>query len=575
MKKSVRLIPFVLAVLLILAFAMHAQAEKTSGVVRVLLTKLKITDQLVISLDGSYTLGELAFQRGSHLTVTCADNALYVYYEGMSMKMGKSLTLVRHATDDGLENGLRFNKDYPLHPGDLHLSLVNGSMRAVLHAPVEEYLLGVVPYEMSDSFPLEALKAQAVAARTYALKKAGSDKDYDLEDNTNDQAYNGIKAEYKNAAQAVRETAGQCGYYKGALAECYYSASNGGQTELATHVWGRTGLNYLVMNDDPYDLQNPESVVKRSTLPKKLKSNDDLGALKEPVLSALSELLESKGYDGDMEQIQVVGIQDVETALPLYQDSPSKIMTLLRLFLNVKARKLITEAPEEEEDISIFTVLEDPKPLAAASPTPSAEPGEKWGQPEELPEPVLVTLDIFPLVERALNLSINGGSNEIISVRETSASFVIESRRYGHGVGMSQRGAQWMAGKYRWTYEQILRFYYPGMELKTVQYTFSMPQKLSSLFLTTPGPAASPTPRPTIMPVLSTPGPQEYKVTVTNIGENSYLNLRSKPNTQSEVVRLLYYGQELIVTHEEGDWLTVHTDTLNGFVMKEFVNKVE
>ena len=575
LKKTIRFLSLILAVLLIFPFSMQAKAEKSDGVVRVLLTKLKTSDQLKISLDGSYTLDGIAFQRGSRLTVFSDGVSLYVYYEGMSLNLGREMTLIRHAAEDGLENGLRFNGAYELHPGDLKLSIVNGGIRAVLHAPVEEYLLGVVPYEMNDAFPLEALKAQAVAARTYALKRTGAARDYDVEDNTNDQAYYGVKAENKNAARAVRETAGQCGYYEGKMADCYYSASNGGQTELASHVWGKANPGYLQMNDDPYDLANPESAVKRASLPKVLKSNDDLGALKTPILSALSELLESRGYDGDMEQIRVVGIQGAETAQPLYLDSPSKIMTQLRLFLTVEARKLIPDDYSDEVEYSIFTVIDDDAPLPTPSPSPTSAAGEKWSAPQTLPEAVPVTLDIFPFVEKSLNLSINSGSNELISVRETDAAFVLESRRYGHGVGMSQRGAQYMAGLYRWTYDQILRFYYPGMKLETVSYSFSMPPKLDSRFLATPGPAATPTPRPTVMPVLTTPGPREYKVRVTNIGVNSYLNLRAQPNTQAEVIRQLYYGQELIVTDESGDWFTVRTDDLTGFVMKEFVQKAQ
>ena len=574
LKKTIRFISFFLAILLLLPLSMRAEAEKTSGIVRVLLTRVKVTDQMKISLDGSYTLNDIAFQRGSSLTVVNSKGSLYVYYEGMSLNVGKQMLLKRHETEAGLENGLRLNGAYELHPGDLKLTAADGGIRAVLHAPVEEYLLGVVPYEMSDSFPLEALKAQAVAARTYALKRANSAKDYDVEDNTNDQAYYGVKTQNKNAARAVQETAGQCGFYKGVMADCYYSASNGGQTELVSHVWAREDPGYLVMNDDPYDVLNPESTVRRAVLPKTLKSNDDLGALKEPVLSALSEMLESKGYDGDMEQIQILGITNAETAVPKYHDSPSKVMTLLRLFLTVQARRLVPEDLMEEE-ISIFTVIDDEAPLSTETPAPASASEEKWSQPEVLPEPVLVTLDLFPQVEKALNLSINSGSNELITVDETPASFALESRRFGHGVGMSQRGAQCMAGLYRWTYDQILRFYYPGMQLETVRYTASLAPKLDARFLTTPGPAATPTPRPTLMPVLNTPGPQEYRVKVTNIGENSYLNMRAQPSTQSEVIRLLYYGQELIVTHEDGEWLTVRTDDLNGFVMKEFVQRAE
>ncbi len=572
LKTCLRFAAFALALLMLLPPVPPARAEKTAGVVRVLLTRLNLTNRLEIALDGSYTLNELAFQRGSRLTVSCVGGTIMVYYEGMALDAGKQFTLVRHETEAGKENGLRLNGAYELHPGDLTVSVRDGQLRAVLRAPVEEYLLGVVPYEMSDSFPLEALKAQAVAARTYALRRAGANPDYDVVDNTNDQAYYGVRAQHVNAARAVRETAGLCGFYQDSLAECYYSASNGGQTEIASHVWGKGNPGYLVMADDPYDLENPESVVKQASLPKSFSGSEGLGALKEPVLGALSEILESRGFDGDMDHIRVTGITGAETAVPLYTDSPSKIMTLLRLSLTVQARRLLTEPEDGEEDISIFTVMTGETPVPTAQTEPA---GERWSAMETLPQPVLVTLDIFPLVESALGLSINGGSNELITVRETNRAFVLEARRFGHGVGMSQRGAQCMAGTYHWTYEQILRFYYPGMQLDTVTYTATLAPMLDARFLATPGPAATPTPRPTVMPVKSTPGPEEYRVKVTNIGENSYLNMRAQPSTQSDVIRLLYYGQELIVLHEDGDWLTVRTDDLNGYVMKEFVQKAE
>ncbi len=575
LRKTFRCLSLCLALVLIMALAPSAGAEKTSGVVRVLLTRLNLTDRLEIALDGSYTLNELSFQRGSHLTVSCASGSLFVYYEGMALNAGKQLLLKRHQADAGKENGVRLNGAYELHPGDLSVTIQNGQLQAVLHAPVEEYLLGVVPYEMSDSYPLDALKAQAIAARTYALRKAGSSASYDLVDNTNDQAYYGVKAENVNAAQAVRGTEGMCGWYKGELAQCYYSASNGGQTELASHVWGGENPGYLAMVDDPYDLENPDSTVKRYSLPKTLTENKQLGPLEEPILSALSEALEARGYDGDMEHIRVTGIQSAETAVPLYSDSPSRVMTLLRLHLTVRARHLLEDDADEEE-ISIFTVFSDASPVPS-SPAVQETPGpqEKWSPMETLSSPLPVTLDLFPLVESALNLSINGGRNEIITVRETDSTFVLESRRYGHGVGMSQRGAQRMAGDFHWTYDQILRFYYPGMEIKKMAYTFTLPEPVNSRFLATPGPAATPTPRPTLIPVSSTPGPEEYRIRVTNIGITSYLNLRAEPTTQSAVLRQLYYGQELIVTKDLGEWLQVRADDAAGYVMSSFVTKIQ
>ena len=561
MKKSFRCL-IILSVLLLLPSIPLAHGEKMDGVVRVLLTKLNLTDRVEISLDGSYTLNGIAFQRGSDLIVSCASGSLMVYYEGMSMDAGQSLTLTRHAVPEGQENGLRFNGSYELHPGDLVLSIQSRQLRPVLYAPVEEYLLGVVPYEMSDSFPLEALKAQAVAARTYALKRIGAHADYDVVDNTNDQAYYGVKKEHTNAARAVQETKGVCGYYKGKMADCYYSASNGGQTELVNHVWGEGDYGYLTMIDDPYDLENRESVVKSAALPKIISTHSQFMGLENEILGMLSETMESMGYDGDSRYIRITGIENAELTLPLYTDSPSKIMTLLKLTLQVEGRKLIIQ--DEEEEISIFAL-------------PTEEPlqkNETWSKMQPLPKPIIIALDIFPFVESTLNLSINGGSNEIMTIRETETAFILESRRYGHGVGMSQRGAQCMAGNYDWNYLQILRFYYPGMDLKTLNYSFSLPKPLGQSFLSTPAPAATPTPRPTAQPLQTTPGPNQSLVIVDNIGVNSYLNLRAEPNTQSSVTKQLYYGQQLIVLEDLGEWLKVRMDDLTGFVMRSFVNPV-
>jgi len=222
-----------LMIMLLLSFVMpqvlqipstmaYAQAE--NGLVRVLLTRLTLTDRLDAALDGSYTVepGGLAFQRGSKITISSTQGTLMLYYEGMAMNAGQQLVLRRHAVLTGEENGLRLNGDYSLYTGDLTVSIRDGMLRVVLHIPMEEYLLGVVPYEMSDSFPIEALKAQAITARTYALQRTGSTEDYDVVDNTNDQVFKGMLPGNVQAAQAVRDTEGVVGYYSGGLAECYY-----------------------------------------------------------------------------------------------------------------------------------------------------------------------------------------------------------------------------------------------------------------------------------------------------------------------------------------------------------------
>ncbi|MBQ9300362.1 MAG: SpoIID/LytB domain-containing protein [Clostridia bacterium] len=564
---------------LCLAVLLNSCAKAEDNVVRVLLTRLNLSDRVTVSLDGSYTLGDISFQRGSKLTFSCAAGPIIVYYEGMALDVGNDVRLIRHATDTDGENGLRIDGGYALYCGDLRLKAENKTLRAILHIPVEEYLLGVVPYEMSDSFPLEALKSQAVAARTYALRKANGAGDYDLVDNTNDQVYRGYQKENRNAAQAVLETAGVCGFYQNALANCYYTASNGGQVEIPDHVWGKNDGNYITMHADPYDVENPESTVKKISIAKK-PANGIVGnaAFTNAVKLLMAEPLAAMGYTGDAEDINILAVDSMELHTPKDSDQ-SMVMTQLRLTVRAEAKKLITRIEPEEEEISIFQVpLASSGPVSTTAPqalaTPAPTPALSDFQP--LAEPVTVDVPVFTGVKPILGLGINGTNNEIFTVTETDTAFRIEARRYGHGVGMSQRGAQWMAGQYKWTYDQILRFYYPGVTLKEINTRVVLPPAVGAQFLITPGPAATPTPRPTLIPIPAELKAGEWRARVTQIGVNSYLNLRSAPSMEADVLRQLYYGQEMIVEQQLPDgWLKVRIGTLEGYVMEQYVERMK
>ena len=116
---------------------------------------------------------------------------------------------------------------------------------------LEEYLLGVVPSEIYESSHIEALKAQAVAARTFAVKRAMAGTVVD--DTTSFQAYRAPLAESSpRSRQAVVETAGQVLTYGGEVIDCFYSASNGGTCKRSGEVWSRD-YPYYVNKPDPWD----------------------------------------------------------------------------------------------------------------------------------------------------------------------------------------------------------------------------------------------------------------------------------------------------------------------------------
>lgn len=122
----------------------------------------------------------------------------------------------------------------------------DGALTIINNVDIEDYIKGVVPSEMPSSWNYEAHKAQAIAARSYALANLGkrASKGYDLKDTPEDQAYGGASAESSRTNQAVQETKGVVLIYDLKIIPAYYSASAGGQTASSSEVWTRN-LPYL------------------------------------------------------------------------------------------------------------------------------------------------------------------------------------------------------------------------------------------------------------------------------------------------------------------------------------------
>jgi len=586
-----------LCLLLCIAFlpltAQIASAEEAAPNVRVLLRRLALTDRADLILDGVYTASVdgkvvMNFPVNAEVTVAIRSSELFLFYEGLTLHLGDEVAFIRNASGgDDSRTGLRFDKTGALYPGDLSLTIRDGVLFPVCTMSVEDYLLGVVPYEMSEYFPLEALKAQAVCARTYALNKLGANADYDVVDTTNDQVFKGVNYNYTNALRAVRETAGVVGTYKGRLAICYYSASNGGQTELVQNVWsGRGDWDYYQMTDDPYDVENPESVVRRARIAKNGKIDEGFKAI---IYSYVLPEMVRQGYVPAAENFRIDGISAMSLGAPAF-DEPSRSYTQLTLTFTWSGKKWIlpeTEAasvPAEEETEEEFYFFATPVPTATPTPTvtpeasPTPQPTAYLSDFIPAEGEITVTVDIFPEVIDELLLSVYGADNEMLTITENDTHFVIEARRYGHGVGMSQRGAQWMAGKYGKTYQEIMNFYYPGMTLAKVDAGTPVLPTAPADLAATLAPPATPTPRPTLMPVSTADLPDgAYLAAVTEIDDDSSLNLREEPSQGAAILRRLYKHQQLIVleTCEDPAWVKVRTDVIEGYVMLSFITPVE
>jgi stage II sporulation protein D len=140
--------------------------------------------------------------------------------------------------------------------GSIFLDVVDGKLRAIDVVGLEQYLWGVVPSEMPPSWAPEALKAQAVAARSYALATRAIGAPFDVYSDTRSQMYLGVDHEAAAATAAVNATKGQVVLFDGKVATTFFSSTSGGQTESSAD-WTGTAIPYLISVPDPYDVLSP------------------------------------------------------------------------------------------------------------------------------------------------------------------------------------------------------------------------------------------------------------------------------------------------------------------------------
>lgn len=142
--------------------------------------------------------------------------------------------------------------------GSLQVAVVRGKLQVVNTVGLEAYLYGVVPSEMPHTWAAEALKCQAIAARSYALAVRKTSGSFDLYSDTRSQVYRGVDGEQPEASAAVDATAGQVVLYQGKVATTYFYSSSGGRTAAIQDVWPNAKpVPYLVSVADPYDTISP------------------------------------------------------------------------------------------------------------------------------------------------------------------------------------------------------------------------------------------------------------------------------------------------------------------------------
>lgn len=392
-------------------------------------------------------------------------NASKKSIEGFTVTGGEvKLLLQEDAVLMGGNVGDTFKLNGNPYRGMLTFSVTGSTMTAVNVIDLEEYLYGVVPSEMPQSYEEEALKAQAVAARTYAMTKLGAHtgSGYQLCDGTNCQVYKGYSNEAASTTDAIDDTEGEIACYNGSPIEAVFSSSTGGYTENSENVWWATV---------PYLRAVPE-----------IAEYGDNSWTRELTLDELSDLLETKeagigkakdivitklSTGGRVQEMQIVGTKGAKTlnkeTIRTYFSGacgslPSKMFTI-----NGKGGE-IGQYGGEANKTETKTSTKGGGLLAAA-----ANQGiiaKTDGKLSHLNGKNL-SVDVDVKASKP-SVSVDNSDYEVYSVNISTVKngkFLFEGVGVGHGVGLSQKGAQAMA-QMGYDYEDILKHYYTGITIE-------------------------------------------------------------------------------------------------------------
>ncbi len=354
----------------------------------------------------------------------------------------------------GAEGTLTWFKGYKWYGGFEYRRSTGGNINVINVVPVDDYIKGVLPYEMSPSWPLEALKAQAVCARTYALMQTKHYKSYkfDVCNTTDCQVYYGANNANELTDQAAIETAGLVLTYGGALAEAYYYSSNGGASESPENVWTST-LPHLVGKEDPY-----EAMI----------SIPNYAYTETFTFSQLTQLLQSKGYS-----IGTVNSANITRTTPT-----GNVAEITFTDTAGNALRITKERCRTVFSTSLFGKSQSVKSMRF---TIAGGEGNNYFV-NSASTGIAAVSGLYTISGTGIVTNYSGSDTYVItssgtqpleqkSTTNSEGSITIVGTGSGHNVGMSQYGAKSMA-ELGYTFEDILKFYYTGIELGRIGFTF-------------------------------------------------------------------------------------------------------
>lgn len=360
--------------------------------------------------------------------IYCTDqngNVLFMYSSSDSLLRGKSLSTAN-------SNPVKIGTS--LYRGQVEfLRMPDSDMTIINILPFEEYLYGVVPNEMPAYSNIEALKTQAVAARTYSYRSINkhSKNGFNLCATTHCQVYKGFSSENANTNKAVDETRNMVVTYNGALAETVFSASTGGRTEDAENVWG-SSIPYLKSVEDKYE--SGKSYNYNWTM--RFTTDEISTKLKSYGLGTVTGIEITK-YSAAGRPIEMIirgtlkpeGVTIKNERCRTFLGLPSQMYSIS------SDANINIQVNNKTENVSLSQI----KIITRDGEKTYNDPSQK--------------------------ITIIGANGNKSVVSSSPGEYVFTGKGWGHAVGMSQEGAMGMA-KAGFTYDQILTHYYTGTKVE-------------------------------------------------------------------------------------------------------------
>ena len=389
------------------------------------------------------------YDAGKEISVSMSGN-IFVLKDAEGNEIARITGPVIFKTNSGLIGikGLKRAGKNAMYRGDIELVAASGAeqFHIVNSIDVEEYLRGVVPNEMPVHFGLEALKAQSVAARNYALApRVKSNPNYDVVDSVASQVYYGANTEKELSDRAVEETRGIVALYDWDLILALYSSTAGGFTESYHNAFSDPKTKKFPADYKPYLIGKPDYETFAPL--------DNESAVENFYTSKLNSFdINSSYYRWEREWTQSELQQEIQNHIAA-QSAAGFVSPVVNkgqvigkiLRINVLERGVSGKIMRLEIETDNGNYLVEKELVIRRLFT---------NKGKALPSANLVFMQEFDEDGNLVKIKAYGGG-------------------YGHGVGMSQYGAGYMATELNMPYEKILQHYYTGVTLATVPFILS------------------------------------------------------------------------------------------------------